>query len=244
MTWLAVVIIITVICLSLVIFAPRDKTFLDKETYPHLDILSDPMHLQLIKNDLCRIRDDEFLDYPDEKMWKFNKTSKYKIFPFYMFGQFSQKNIEICPDTFQIAHNIPYIRSMAFIKIGAKSVLKVHQNWKHISNETFRCLLGVEVPSNDVNACGVWIKGHTKKLEDGKWIVFDSSRLHSIYNKQSRDCHLLMFDLKRPGLTMGVSEQPLPDGLESFIEKFADLETVKDQDSDSSDPPQKLPETE
>jgi hypothetical protein len=241
MTWLAIIVILIVVCLSLVIFAPKNKTFRDRRIYPTLEIVSDPMHTQLIRDDIKSLEQEDFVDYPDEEMWKFNKSSDYKIFPFYMFGTFSRKNINKCQDTFKIAHNIPYIRTMAFIKIGAKSVLKVHQNWKDVSNETFRCFLGINVPTSDVDVCGIWVEGDAKKLEDNKWVVFDASRKHSIYNKYTKDCYLLMFDLQRPDNTTGCSDQKLPSDIMSFVKTFTNQET---DDANMGKPLQQLPETE
>lgn len=242
MTWLAVLIILIVACLALAIFAPKNKSFYDRRIYPELEIVSDSMHMQLIKDDLNSLTQSDFIDYPDQDMWKYNETSSYEMFPFYMFGKFSRENINKCPDTFKLAHNIQHIRSMSFIKIGAKSVLKVHQNWKDISNETFRCFLGVNVPTCDVHMCGVWVEGNTKKLEDNKWLVFDASKKHSIYNKYKKDCYLLMFDLQRPGNSVGLSQKSLPDDLKSCITQIVDRETEEDQETEESQP--RSPETE
>ena len=214
-----------VICLFLVIFAPSEKAFLNKEIYPPLDILSDAMQLHLIKDDLQRLNDQDFVDYPDPQMWKFNADSNYQIFPFYMFGTFAKKNIAACPDTFRLAHYIPYIRTMSFMKLGPKSVLKVHQSWKDLSNDTFRCILGLDIPVNDIHACGIWVQGNVKKIEDDKWVVFDASKKHSMFNKQDKACYMLMFDLKRPTNVVGLSEQAMPpDMISEFIHRYDNLE--------------------
>lgn len=226
MIWLAMVIIMIVISLGLVIFAPSEKVFFNKEIYPSLDILTDRMQLQLIRDDLARVSDDQFLDYPDPDMWK--RTSTYQAFPFYMFGAFAKANIELCPDTFRIAQNIPGVRTMAFIKLGPKSVLKVHQSWHELSNDTFRCVLGLDIPANDINACGIWVNGNVKKIEDDKWVIFDASKRHSMFNRQDNPCYLLMFDLQRPTAVRGVSTYPAPD-FSDFIRQFEAPEKVSDQ---------------
>ena len=225
MTWLAIVIIIIVLCTSLVIFAPKNKSFFDRRIYPELELVSDPMHMQLIKDDINSLTPVDFMDYPDKDMWKYNDTSHYEMFPFYMFGQFSRENLNKCPDTFKLAHNIPYIRTMAFIKIKSKSVLKVHRSWKDISNETFKCFLGVNVPTSDVNMCGVWVEGDAKKIEENKWVIFDSSKNHSIYNKHEKDCYMLMFDLQRPSNSIGLSQKPLTEDVKNCINHPVDQET-------------------
>lgn len=244
MIWLATIIILIVMCLLLVIFAPRNKAFYDRRMYPQLEILSDTTNLQLIRDDLFSLEDGDFIEYPDPKMWKFNESSNYQIFPFYMFGEFSKMNINKCPDTFKLAHNIPYIRTMAFVKIGPKSVLKVHQSWKDIANETFKCFLGVDIPTNDVNSCGIWVEGDAKKLEDGKWVVIDSSRKHSIYNKSKKNSCMLMFDLQRPSGSLGISQKSLPPELKKFITRHVDQETNEHQEDDPLETPPQLLETE
>lgn len=211
-------------CLSLVIFAPCDKVFFNKEIYPQLNILSDSMQLHLIKDDLRRLEDNQFVNYPDQDMWKFNSESIYKIFPFYMVGVFAKKNIAQCPDTFRLAQYIPYIRTMSFVKLGPKSVLKVHQSWKELANDTFRCVLGLEIPANDIHACGIWVQGNVKKIEEDKWVIFDASKKHSMFNKQDTPCCMLMLDLKRPTKVLGLSNHPLPD-ISKFILQPEDLET-------------------
>ena len=231
MKWLATIIILIVVCTSLAIFAPKNKAFFDRRIYPALEIISDNMHIQLIKDDLNSLNDSDFIEYPDKDMWKYNETSHYEMFPFYMFGKFSRENMSKCQDTFKIAQNIPYIRSMSFIKIRSKSVLKVHQSWGNISNETFRCFLGVNIPASDVNICGVWIEGDAKKLEENKWLVFDSSKKHSIYNKHKKDCYMLMFDLQRPGNSVGLSQKLLPKDVKNFCDQTFDPETEQDQDN-------------
>jgi hypothetical protein len=237
MVWLAVIIVLIVTCLALAIFAPKNKSFYNRRIYPELELVSDSMHMQLIKDDINSLTPTDFIDYPDKEMWKYNERSSYEMFPFYMFGKFSRENINKCPDTFKIAHNIPHIRSMSFIKINAKSVLKVHQNWKDISNETFRCFLGVKVPTCDVHMCGVWVEGNTKKLEDNKWLVFDASKKHSIYNKYTKDCYLLMFDIQRPGNSVGLSQKSLPDDLKSCITQIVDRETEEGPETEESQSP-------
>jgi aspartyl/asparaginyl beta-hydroxylase (cupin superfamily) len=239
MIWLAILIILIFLCLSLAIFAPKNKSFYNRRIYPELELISDPMHMQLINEDLKSLVSADFINYPDQEMWKYNETSSYKMFPFYMFGKFSRENINKCSNTFKLANNIPYIRSMSFIKIGAKSVLKVHQNWKDISNETFRCFLGVNVPVGDVHICGVWVEGNTKKLEDDKWLVFDASKKHSIYNKHEKDCYLLMFDLQRPGNSIGLSKKSLSKNIKNTITQMLDSETEECPEVEKS--PLKLP---
>ena len=236
MTWLAILIILIVLCTSLAIFAPKNKSFYDRNIYPELELISDPMHMQLISDDLALVLNN-FIEYPDKEMWKYNESSHYEMFPFYMFGQFFRVNLNKCPDTFKLAHNIPYIRSMAFIKIKSKSVLKVHNNWKDISNETFKCFLGVSVPTSDVNMCGVWVEGDAKKIEENKWLIFDSSKKHSIYNKHTKDCYMLMFDIQRPGNSVGLSNKPLTAEVKNCINHLNDMETVEDQESVKSQLP-------
>lgn len=215
MTWLAILIVAIVICLSLVIFAPCDKVFFTKDTYPILNVLSDAMQLHLIKDDVKKIEGSHFVEYPDPDMWRFNSSSSYGIYPFYMFGRFFKENIKRCADTFSIAHYVPHAHTMAFVRLGPKSVLKVHKSWKEVANITYRCVLGLDIPANDLHACGIWVQGNAKKIEENKWVIFDASRLHSMFNKQSKPCYMLMFDLTRPS-GVGISDYSMPD-LTEFV---------------------------
>lgn len=205
MKWLAIIIILSILCITLVIFAPGNYAFYSADEFSELHFLTSPMMFKTILSEVKNIPEDKFMDYPDKNMWYFNKCSKYEVLPLYMLDNLYEENIKLVPSLFNALQHIESINTIAVIKLSGESILKIHQEWADLSNNTLRCLLGVLVPCNDVNKCGVMVEGDARKIEDGKILVYDTSRKHSIYNRHKKDCYYVMIDMDRKN-KKGLSE--------------------------------------
>lgn len=77
---------------------------------------------------------------------------------------------------------------------------------KDISNKFIRCLLPLKIPQ--AKKSGIWVDGETKLFVEKEWVVYDHSKINSIYNNhKSKKLYLLVFDLDRPeNIPEGVSK--------------------------------------
>ncbi len=144
----------------------------------------------------------------------------YEIYPFWAFGKFSPSRNRECPTLFELVKKIPHIKTAALIKVGGGVVLAPHSTWGEISNDTLRCVLPIISPSSDINKCGVWVEEETRALRRNEWVIYDSSKLCSIYNQKNEPVIMIMLDIMRHDKAYkGISEVPLCP-LKDFTDKF------------------------
>ena len=191
--YIGIIVIVFIISVSLLIFAPKSKNYYKEETYPFIEYLHNN-NAQLIKDEFYKIKNnDDWITYPDKK----NITGKCSIWPMYMFSIESKKRISPVDDLYKIIKHIPDVKSCLFIKFEPKSEIGKSKLWKELSNDTLRCLLVLDSP-NDMTKCAMWVNGEVKKIKTNDLIIFDGSKDYSIYNKTKHPLHMLIIDVKRP----------------------------------------------
>lgn len=199
--WVGVCIIIFIICIALLIFAPKSINYYSPDIYPILEYINDN-NLEIIKEDLNKIKESkDWVLWPDKQYVK----GGYKIYPMYIFNVKNSNHIKECNSTYTLIHNTPDIKTLTFLHLSPNSSLNKQTGWCDLSNTTLRCLFILESPAvTKIDKCGIWVNGESKKLIKNNIIIFDSSKEHSIYNETNEHVYILLLDVKRP--------RKLPDG--------------------------------
>jgi aspartyl/asparaginyl beta-hydroxylase (cupin superfamily) len=212
---IGIVVIIFIISVSLLIFAPKSINYYTPDTYPILKSINDN-NKDIINNDFEKIENDtNWLAWPDSK----NTSGTCEVFPMYMFSTESKSRKNKCIASYNLIQNIPGVKTCSFIKIDKKSRIKKQTQWKNLSNTTLRCLFTIKsVSSAPVETCGIWVNGETKKLISNSLVIFDSSKEHSIYNDTDYPIYALMIDVQRPEkIPDGISQREYSDELYDFV---------------------------
>ena len=82
--WIGVLVVIFMICISLLIFAPKGKNYFNSNIYPILKYLHEN-NLQVFKDDFKKIKDANWIDY------NIDVQGKCSMCPLYMFSITSKK---------------------------------------------------------------------------------------------------------------------------------------------------------
>jgi aspartyl/asparaginyl beta-hydroxylase (cupin superfamily) len=197
--WVGFVVIVFIISVVLMIFAPKSINFYPDNVYPIIEYIHNN-NIDIIKSDLNDIKEishknkSTWMQWPDNKFIKGN----YQIYPIYMFSVLNESRKKKCVKTYNLIKNIPNIKTCTFIKIDSNSLLKKNKKWKELSNHTLCCFFILEAPMASINDCGIWINGESKKISKNKLLIFDSSKKHSIYNNTDYPVYGLMLDINRP----------------------------------------------
>ncbi len=211
-TYIGVTIIIFIVCIFLVIFAPRSKNFFKKDELDLgqqdiFDILEDTKLVEDTMNNLQIPIEEEYeeinkeeinplkwIDWPDQKIIK----GDIQFLPIFMFSKLNEINLDKFKKLFDKISKIRCVRSIYFIKISSGAKFIKHTGWKELTNTSLRYLYCFNAYSLDENQSGIWVNGECKKISRGSTYIYDASKEHSIYNYTSEDVIYLMVDFKRP----------------------------------------------
>lgn len=186
------IILLLIICVILVIFAPSGSNFYNyKDHYPYLFSYFTNMRISLINDE---INESDWIDHPDPHLWAYDDTTIYKMIPLFS-GKWTAVHKKY-PQTSTIISQIPTVKNAFIGKIGSKSALKKHKLPKELSNNTLRLLVSLNQEIDDNELCGVWVDGVFKCISG--ILLYDTSKMHSMYNKLDFDVHFLILDLVRP----------------------------------------------
>lgn len=212
--WIGVLVVIFMICISLLIFAPKGKNYFNSNIYPILKYLHEN-NLQVFKDDFKKIKDDNWIDY------NIDVQGKCSMCPLYMFSITSKKNTELCKNTYNLIYNIPDLKTCSYMIIHPKSQIIKNTGWKDLANNTLRCIIIINSMTSTMDKCGIWVNGQTKKIKSDNLIIFDASKEYSIYNNTSLNLEILIFDIKRPdNIANGLSNRMYTEKLQDFISKI------------------------
>ncbi len=215
---MGIVVIIFMISITLLIFAPKSINYYTPDTYPILKYICEN-NKNIINSNLDKIENDtDWIDWPDSE----NITGKCKIYPLFIFSTLSKKRKNQCIETFKLIKNIYDVKTCAFIKLDKNSKLNKQTQWKELSNETLRCLFIIKsMASASIDTCGIWVNGESKKITSNNLIIFDSSKEHSIYNENDCPIYALLIDIKRPEkISNGISKREYSSEIYDFVFKL------------------------
>jgi hypothetical protein len=205
------VIVVFVLTIVLLIFAPKSSNFFSANLYPRHALLSmSKIHKEIDKNPSMKWR-----AWPDQK----NVSGTFEICPLFMFGRVARGSRADHPNVFKKVAALPDVRTCAFFRLGSNSMLRPHTRWKDSSNSTLCMFIVTDAPSTSIDKCGAWVSGELKKIEKNKILLIDCSKLHSLYNDTTHPVTGLMLDLVRPStMVSGTSAVAFTDEVTSFID--------------------------
>jgi aspartyl/asparaginyl beta-hydroxylase (cupin superfamily) len=109
------------------------------------------------------------------------------------------ENRAMCPETVNIVANEPRLENYVFFSaLDPGGFIAPHHatyNW------VFNIHLGLVVPDNRSDICGLRVKNEVKGWEEGKCHVFDSSFEHEAWNKADSTRFILVITTYHPELT-------------------------------------------
>lgn len=236
-TYIGITIIIFIVCIFLVIFAPKSKNFfkkdeLDLSQKDIFDILEDNSVLEDTMNNLGISIEEEYeevqenennlrwIPWPDKNIIK----EEVSFLPIFMFSKLNETNLTKFKKLFDKISNTKCVRSIYFVKLAPGAKFNKHTGWKELTNLSLRYIYCFNAYSLDENQSGIWVNGECKKLSRGSTYVYDASKEHSIYNYTSNGAIYLMIDFKRPN--------DIPDGYSTYELGEEKIEEIQDLVSD------------
>ena len=195
-----------------------EKYYNAYETFPILKEIE--KNFTTIKNEYIMHRKKHMsYDWPEKELYSEDKGEEWKIIPLYGFNIWDKKNIQYFPQTVKLLKRIKGLKTAIFSKLGPNTRLKKHQGWKELSNKVLRCHIGIVVPTSGKS--GIEVEDEFKQVEEGKFIVFDDSKIHIGVNDSNEDRIVLLLDIVRPWWVQdGRSRIEGTIELENFLSNF------------------------
>jgi ornithine lipid ester-linked acyl 2-hydroxylase len=119
--------------------------------------------------------------------------NKWKTFFFYGFGQRSEQNCALCPNTAAVLEQIPGLLTAFFSILHPKKHIPAH---KGLFKGIIRTHLGLRIPGN--GECRMQLHDQTLHWEEGKAFVFDDTYRHEVWNDSDNIRVVLLIDTIRP----------------------------------------------
>lgn len=151
----------------------------------------------------------EYLDPSfDHHELKFDTvTGKWKLFPFFAFGNKLDKNCALAPRTAGLLAKIPDLTIAGFSVLEPGAHIKPHLDYENTSH--VRCHLGLSIPDN----CGFCVSpygknpiGIVRRWKEGHILAFNGNKTHESWNFSSEKRIVLLLDFG--GNTVPVKKMP------------------------------------
>lgn len=187
-------IIVIIVSSSIDLTMKLDQKFYDSNIFPYLD------NIKLIRNEIIQEVDkvNNWKDWVEKDLYG-KKDGQWKIFPFYAFDMWMNKNCEMMPILSNFIRNIPGLKLATLSKLSPGMYLNSHQGWKAHSNSVLRCHYGIKVPEK---SCYVGVEENSlpeiKYHKNDEWLIFDDSKIHWAANTSQIDRIILIVDVERP----------------------------------------------
>lgn len=175
------------------LFVSKESVF-DKNTHQIVKLLQDNHHD--ILNEIQQLYHTKDLKNVDD----FYKVDTYigqdenwKVYPFALFNNFFEDNLNKCPNTRRLIESLPFCTSSMFSILHPKMHILPH---KGLYKGVVRILFTIESPEHQK----AWIKVDGKKIyfESGQSIFFDETFLHEVRNEsESQIRSVLYMDIYR-----------------------------------------------
>lgn len=141
-------------------------------------------------------------DWPEKYLYNDSNPDGWKIFPFYAFGIWVEKNCNLCPEITKFLKSISGLKLATLSKLKPKTKLNKHEGWASHSNHVIRCHYGLVVREN---CCYIYVEDIGGKKNNGikyhkkfEWLCFDDSKTHYAENSSDIDRIVLIVDIERP----------------------------------------------
>lgn len=114
---------------------------------------------------------------------------------FVSYRHWYRHNCGAFPKTLALLRSIPDFIT-AYVSILAPGAELPPHNGD--TNTTYRCHLGLVVPSSDVDQCGLDVGGERTGWREGEAFAFNEAHRHFVWNHTDRERIVLVFDVLRP----------------------------------------------
>ncbi len=156
--------------------------------------------------------------------YEHSKDGGWKMMLLVMIDKFNDDYEKQCPLTFELLRKVPNITFAAVSKLSAFSKIHPHREWiKEDDNLLYnngnlhRAHLGLKIPS-DSAACAMRVGDETRSWTAGKFLMFNDSIEHEVWNDTDEDRIVLVLDFIKVGHTMLDNHQ-----IQSLKKKMIDL---------------------
>jgi aspartyl/asparaginyl beta-hydroxylase (cupin superfamily) len=99
-----------------------------------------------------------------------------------------------CPKLYNLLERIPGLISLSFSRLSPDTIIPIHYG---DTNAVMRCHLGIEV-ADGLPLCGIKVGNEARGWEEGKWLLFNDSYIHTAWNKTNKNRIVLMMDVIKP----------------------------------------------
>ena len=173
-----IIIVISIIVIFLLFFMPKPKCYFDiDDINPDLKLLTcDFIYKSLINNiNYKEILNNNSIHFIcDEEHIYYDGETINNLLPY-----------------------IPEIQRIYLTKIDPKVKFLPKKGSANKANKELRCILPLEI--SNPKKSGIWTDGETKLFVEGELIIYDDSRINSMFNKhKKKTTYLLIIDILRP----------------------------------------------
>ena len=126
--------------------------------------------------------------------YRITKDDKWKVCFLYGFGQQSELNCELCPETAAAMQKVPGMKTAVFSILSPNKHIPLHRG---AYSGLLRSHLALIVPK-PAGSCRIRVDDAHYQWEEGKVMVFDNSREHEAWNDSDQVRVVLLFDFLRP----------------------------------------------
>jgi len=130
-----------------------------------------------------------------------NPTTAWTKFPMIFHGVKLEDHTNQCPRTIELIEKLiprELLISAEFSVQNAGAIVALHNNF--LFPEFVRLHLGLVVPVTDPNLVGMKVNGMMINWEEGRFICFDDTFPHEVWNRTEQLRAILIIDVLRPGL--------------------------------------------
>jgi len=172
-----------------------DPAFFEPADFPWIKTLED--NWQVIRHELDKVMKyrehlPNFQDISREQQG-LTQDNRWKTYFFYAYG-IKAGDVERCPETDRLLHEIPGMKTAFFSIFGPHKHLPPHRGpYKGV----IRYHLGLKIPEPR-EQCGIRVKDEVRHWEEGKSLVFDDTFEHEAWNHTDEDRVVLFVDFIRP----------------------------------------------
>jgi len=174
--------------------------FAPEKAYPFTVELQ--AHWQEIRDEFKQLHDQSFSTV---SAWGnrlgLNPKSGWTKFPMIFHGVKLEDHTKQCPRTIELIETIvprELLISSEFSVQNPGAVVALHNNFLY--PEFVRLHLGLVVPTTDATKIGMKVNGMTINWEEGRFICFDDTFPHEVWNRTDELRAILIIDVLRPGL--------------------------------------------
>jgi aspartyl/asparaginyl beta-hydroxylase (cupin superfamily) len=173
---------------------------------------------EAVWSELKILGDKQYSDY------EHSKDGGWKMMLLVMIDKFNDVYEEQCPLTFELLRKIPNLTFAAVSKLSGFSKIHPHHEWiKEDDNLLYnngnlhRAHLGLQIPAN-ASECAMRVGDETRSWTAGKFLMFNDSIEHEVWNNTSEDRIVLVLDFIKVGCIMLDNDQ-----IRSLKKKMIDL---------------------